>query len=188
MTARSRGRRGTARAVELRMRAIRLLVVDLDGVLTDGRVLIDAGGRERRTLHGDDRDGVGLLTRSGMRVLALAPKVTTGVPACARFLRIPGVILGGGEGLRSVERYCRRRGLELAQVAYVGHDVLELPLLSAVGLAVVVADGAPQAQRLAHVVTARPGGAGVVREVGERLLRAQGKWASTLGERWRRWD
>jgi 3-deoxy-D-manno-octulosonate 8-phosphate phosphatase (KDO 8-P phosphatase) len=178
----------TARAVELRMRAIRVLVVDLDGVLTDGRVLIDAGGRERRTFHGDDRDAIRLLGRSGIRVLALASRVTKRAPAYARVLRIDGELLGGGEGLASVERYCRRRRLGLEQVAYVGHDVIELPLISAVGLAVVVADAAPHAQRLAHVVTARRGGAGVVREIGERVLRAQGKWASTLGETWRRWD
>lgn len=188
MTPRSRGLRLTARALELRMRAIRLLVLDLDGVLTDGRVLIDAGGRERRTFHGDDRDGIGLLRRGGVRVVALASRVTKAVPAYARFLRIDGVLLGGGDGLGSVERHCRRHRLALAQVGYVGHDVLDLPLLTAAGLAVVVADAASQAERVAHLVTARRGGEGVAREIGERVLRAQGKWGSTLGERWRRWD
>jgi 3-deoxy-D-manno-octulosonate 8-phosphate phosphatase (KDO 8-P phosphatase) len=181
-------RRLTARAVELRMRAIRLLVLDLDGVLTDGRVLLDAGGRERRTFHGDDRDGIGLLVRSGMQVVVLAARVTTGLPGYARYLQVASVLRGGGEGLTSVERYCARRRLTLDQVAYVGHDVLELPLLMAVGLALVVADGSPHAQRAAHLRTTKSGGAGVVREVGERLLRAQGRWASTLGETWRRWD
>jgi 3-deoxy-D-manno-octulosonate 8-phosphate phosphatase (KDO 8-P phosphatase) len=185
---RPRRRRPTARAVELRIRAVRLVVVDLDGVLTDGRVLVDAGGRELRTVHGRDRTGMGLLARAGIPVVVLVPRTLRGLPAWSRNLGVLQVLQGEGRGLESVRRLCRRRRLTLDQVAYVGHDVLELPLLAAVGLAVAVVDAAPPARRAAHWIAAGTGGSGVMREIGERILRLQGKWASTLGETWRQWD
>jgi YrbI family 3-deoxy-D-manno-octulosonate 8-phosphate phosphatase len=188
MVVRPPSRRATARDVELRARKIRVVVLDVDGVLTDGRIGLDARGRESRTFHQRDRAGIGLLVRAGIDVVALAARLPRAVPAYARNLRVTAVLQGAGEGLTSVRRFCRRRRLDLDTVAYVGHDVLDLPLLAAVGLAISVADGADHMKRDAHWVTSRPGGEGVVREVGERILRAQGKWASTIGETWRCWD
>lgn len=185
---RSSNRRAPARDAELRARDIRVVALDVDGVLTDGRIVLDARGREARAFHEADRTGIGLLIRAGILVVALAARRTTGRPAYARNLRLTAVLSGGGEGLASVGRFCRRRRLDLDTVAYVGHDVLELPLLAAVGLAVTVADGADHAKRESHWVTTRAGGGGAVREVSERILRAQGKWASTVGETWRQWD
>jgi len=177
-----------ARQIELRARAIRVLVVDVDGVLTDGRIVVDAQGREARTFHASDRTGVRLLVRAGLAVVGLEGRRLRTRPAYARTLALTEVLEGAGEGLASVRRYCRRRRLALEQVAYVGHDLPDLPLLAAAGLAVVVA-GAPEAvRRSAHWVTEIGGGGGVVRDVGERILRAQGKWASTVGETWRHWD
>jgi len=187
MVVRPPSRRATARDVELRARKIRVVVLDVDGVLTDGRIVLDARGRESRTFHERDRAGIGLLVRAGIDVVVLAARRTSVVPAYARNLRVTAVLQGAGEGLVSVRRFCRRRRLDLDTVAYVGHDVLDLPLLAAVGLAISVADGADHMKRDAHWVTSRPGGEGVVREVGERILRAQGKWASSIGETWRRW-
>ena len=181
-------RRVTAREVEIRARNIRAVVLDVDGVLTDGRIVIDARGRESRTFHERDRVGIGLLVRAGIYVVVMAGRRTSALPAYARNLRVTTVLPGAGEGLMSVQRFCRRRRLDLDAVAYVGHDVLGLPFLAAVGLAIAVADGADHAKRDAHWVTTRSGGEGVAREVGERILRAQGKWASTIGETWRRWD
>ncbi|MEO6029172.1 MAG: HAD hydrolase family protein [Candidatus Binatia bacterium] len=177
-----------AREIELRARAIRVLVVDVDGVLTDGRIVVDAQGREARTFHEGDRTGVRLLVRAGLAVVGLEGRRLRTRPAYARTLALTEVLEGAGEGLASARRYSRRRRLALEQVAYVGHDVPDLPLLAAVGLAVVVANAPEAVRRGAHFVTASRGGEGVVREVGERILRAQGKWASTLGETWRHWD
>ena len=181
-------RRGPASEIELRARAVRVLVLDVDGVLTDGRLTIDARGRETRAFHAADRAGIALLRRAGIEVLALVPRRTRTLPAYARTLQLTAVVLGAGQGLASVTRYCGRRRLGLAAVAYVGHDVLELPLLNAVGLAISPADGLDQARRASRWVMERPGGGGVVREIAERILRAQGKWASTIGEIWRQWD
>jgi YrbI family 3-deoxy-D-manno-octulosonate 8-phosphate phosphatase len=186
--ARASGRAGAARDLELRARRIRVVVLDVDGVLTDGRVTIDARGREARTFHAADRIGIGLLRRAGLHVIGLAAPPVPARPSYARKLGLTAVLRGAGDGLASVQRFCRRRRLELDAVAYVGHDVLDLPLLAAVGLGITVRDGARHAKRDARWVTTRRGGAGVAREIGERLLRAQGKWASTVGETWRRWE
>lgn len=182
------GRRPSAREVELRARKIRVVALDVDGVLTDGRIVIDGRGREARTFHEADRTGIGLMLRARIHVVLLASRRPSGVPAYARHLRVTAVLAGAGEGLASVERFCRRRRLGLDGVAYVGHDVLDLPLLAAAGLAIAVADAAGPAKGDADWITARAGGGGVAREVGERILRAQGKWASTIGATWRRWE
>jgi YrbI family 3-deoxy-D-manno-octulosonate 8-phosphate phosphatase len=188
MVVRAPNGRTLGRAVALRARKICVVALDVDGVLTDGRIQLDARGRESRSFHAQDRVAIALLTRAGIHVVALTARRTSAVPAYARNLRIAAVLQGAGQGLASIQRFCRRRRLDLDRVAYVGHDVLDLPLLTAVGLAITVADGADHAKREAHWVTRHGGGGGVVREVGERILRAQGKWASTLGEIWRRWD
>jgi len=173
-----------AREVELRARRIRIVACDLDGVLTDGRILRDARGRELRAFHVDDGIGAALLTRAGIRLLLLS----AGPVAHGRKLGADTITTTAGQGLVAVDRWCRRRRLPLAAVAYVGRDVLELPLLAAVGLSVAVANASPEVKRRAHWVTRASGGTGVLREVVERVLRSQGRWGSTLGETWRQWD
>ena len=181
-------RASAARRIELRARKIRVIVVDLDGVLTDGRVFLDARGREGRVFHAADRTAIGMLRRSGIAVVALAVRRPRVHPAWARALGLSAVVGPTGQGLDAVRRYCGRRRIELDAVAYAGHDVLEFPLTEAVGLAISTADGPHQLRRVVHWVVGVAGGGGVVREVAERVLRAQGKWASTIGEIWRRWD
>lgn len=176
------------RSFDLRARRIRLVVVDLDGVLTDGRITVDPAGREGRTFHAADRVGVATLRRAGLEVALLAHGRTRGVAAFARALGISVVLAGSGEGLVTVQRFGRRRRIGLDAVAYVGRDDLEMPLLEAVGVAVAVADASAGVREIAHWTTRAAGGSGAVREVSERILRAQGRWASTLGEIWRRWD
>jgi 3-deoxy-D-manno-octulosonate 8-phosphate phosphatase (KDO 8-P phosphatase) len=181
-------RRSAARAIDLRARALRVLVRDVDGVLTDGRILIDARGCEARVFRASDRAAFRLLARAGLRVVGLASERPRRLPPFARALGLVAVLEGGASGLGSVQRWCRRRRLSLEHIAYVGHDVMSLPLLAAAGLAVVVRDAPMPVRAAAHWVTSRAGGAGVGAEVAERILRAQGKWASTVGETWRQWD
>lgn len=180
--------RSARRAIDVRARAARLIVVDLDGVLTDGRVLLDARGREARVFHAADRSAIALLGRAGIAVVALAARRPRARPAWARSLGLSAVLGAGGRGLDAVRRYCRQRRLGLDAVCYVGSDVLELPLSEAVGLAISVGNAPHQLKRASHWVLAAVGGGGALREVGERVLRVQGKWASTIGELWRRWD
>lgn len=178
----------SAREFDLRARKIRLVVLDRDGVLTDGRMAIDARGREARVFHGRDRTGIALLERGGIRVVVRADRAGKTLPPYARTLGVSALVADGGDVVAAVRRFASRRRLAMDAVGYVGDDLLALPLLAAVGLAVSVADAPPHVRRAAHWITNGPGGSGVTIEVAERILRAQGKWASTLGEIWRGWD
>lgn len=129
-----------------------------------------------------------MLRRAGIAVVAVAGGPPRARPSWARSLGLVAVLGGDGRGVDGVRRYCVRRRIGLDAVAYVGHDLLELPLTEAVGLAISVADGAHQLARASHWVLRTAGGAGALREVAERILRSQGKWASTIGEIWRRWE
>jgi 3-deoxy-D-manno-octulosonate 8-phosphate phosphatase (KDO 8-P phosphatase) len=183
------GRRSATRpSIEVRARRVRVVAVDLDGALTDGRFLLDARGRATRMFHAADRIAIAMLGRAGIAVVALAARPPRARPAWARALGVAAVLDADGQSLDAVRRYCARRHVGLDAVAYVGSDVLELPLAEAVGLVISVADGAHQMKQASQWVVGTVGGSGVLREVGERLLRAQGKWASTIGEIWRRWD
>lgn len=183
-----RTRAAADRRVNELARKVRLVVVDLDGVLTDGHVMLDATGREARIFHAADLSAVAILRRAGIGVVGLAARRPRVRPRWARAVGLSEVLGPQGQGVDAVRRHCARRRLSMDVVAYVGHDVLDLPLAEAVGFVISVADGSHQLRRRSHWVVSASGGGGVLREVAERVLRAQGKWASTIGEIWRQWD
>ena len=164
------------------------MVVERDGVLTDGRIVVDARGREARVFHARDRTGIALLERAGVRVVVRADRAGRTLPPYARKLGVSAVLAATGDVVAAIRRFAARRRLGMDAIGYVGDDLLALPLLAAVGLAISVADAPPHVKRAAHWVASGSGGSGVTMEVAERILRAQGKWASTLGEIWRSWD
>lgn len=159
---------------------MRLLICDVDGVLTDGRILLDGRGREIKAFNVRDGLGIALLLAAGIRVVFLSQRRSAAVARRARELGVSAVVQGARSKLTQARRLARRWRLGLEQVAFVGDDLGDVALLGEVGLAVTVADGAADLARQVHWVTAAPGGAGAVREVAEVLLRAQGKWRSVL--------
>jgi 3-deoxy-D-manno-octulosonate 8-phosphate phosphatase (KDO 8-P phosphatase) len=171
-------------SVLARARRIRLVLLDVDGVLTDGRIAVDARGRELRTVHARDVTGIALLRHAGIRVALLTDRrgAATGV---ARVVGVDAVVERVTTGVAAARRLCRRWRVAPQELAFVGDDVLDQPLAALAGLAVSVADGARGLGRSVHWTTRAAGGAGAVREVAEQVLRAQGKWASVLGERMR---
>jgi 3-deoxy-D-manno-octulosonate 8-phosphate phosphatase (KDO 8-P phosphatase) len=164
-----------------RARRVRLVLLDVDGVLAADRIVIDPSGRELRAFSRRDATGVALLLRAGIHVALLAER-RAAVTRLARMLAVSAVVERATTGVSAARRLCRRWRLAPAEMAYVGDDVLDQPLLAFAGLAVTVADGAAGLRRHVHWTTRTPGGAGAVREVAELVLRAQGKWASILGE------
>lgn len=169
-------------AVVARARRIRLLLLDVDGVLTDGRILLDHRGRELRTFHVRDGHGIALLLRAGIRVAWLSTRRSAAVTRRARELEVSAVVQGAASKLAAARRLWRRWRLDPEEVAFVGAELLDQPLFATVGLAVAVADAAAGLERHVHWTTAVPGGAGAARAVAELLLRAQGRWASVLGD------
>jgi len=153
--------------------AIRLLVLDVDGVLTDGRLYYGARGEALQAF--DVRDGYGIrqLMAAGVQVAVISGRRSAAVSARCRELGIARVIQGATDKLAAFERLRKLFRVAARDCACVGDDVLDLPLFGAVGLAFAVADAHPLARRAAHHLTQRPGGRGAVREVCDRLLAAR---------------
>ena len=154
--------------------AIRLLVLDVDGVLTDGRLYFDSRGEALKVF--DVRDGYGLvaLQRAGVAVAVISGRRSPAVRARCRELKVRHVHQGVVDKLAVFERLRARLKLARSACACVGDDLPDVPLMSAVALAFAVADAHPAARRAAAVVTRRGGGRGAVREVCDFLLAARG--------------
>ncbi len=150
--------------------AIRLLVLDVDGVLTDGRLYFGARGEALKAFH--VRDGVGLrqLQRAGLTVAVISGRRSRMVAARCRELGVSHVLQGVADKLAALRQLCARLKLTPAACACVGDDLPDVPLMRAAALAFAVADAHHSARRAADVVTRLPGGRGAVREVCDHLL------------------
>ncbi|MHB8763464.1 MAG: KdsC family phosphatase [Deferrisomatales bacterium] len=159
-----------------RLARVELLLLDVDGVLTDGRIVLDDRGVETKAFDVRDGHGLKLLGRAGVAVGLVTGRRSRVVEHRARELGITEVHQGVRDKLAVVRHILERRGLAAEAVAYVGDDVVDLPVLLRVGVAVTVADAPEYVRERVHWVTGRPGGRGAVREVCEGLLRARGDW------------
>ncbi len=157
---------------------IKLLILDVDGVMTDGRVILDARGEEIKRFH--VRDGYGLmrLLDAGIDVVIITGRKSKAVEYRARELGIQEVY----QGVKEKEFLCRevieRKNLIKEQVCCMGDDLPDISMFSQVGISIAVADAAAEVRNAARYVTQRKGGKGAVREVCEWILKAQEKWPS----------
>ena len=152
---------------------VRLLVLDVDGVLTDGRLYIGPSGEEFKAFHVRDGAGIVALRRAGVAVAIISGRSSAAVEYRAAELGIEHVHQGVADKGRALERLLAELGLDRSAAACVGDDTPDLPLLEAAGFAVAVADAHPAARAAAHWVTSLPGGRGAVREVCDLLLQAR---------------
>ena len=152
---------------------IRLLVLDVDGVLTDGSIIVDDNGVESKHFHVRDGAAIALWNASGGRTAILSGRC---VDRRAAELKIHPVVQGSGDKGASLRAILAEVGLDPDRAAFVGDDLADLPALAVVGLAACPADAAAEVRAASHLVTVAPGGRGAVREVVERLMRAQGTW------------
>lgn len=155
---------------------IRLLVLDVDGVMTDGRLYLNGRGEEVKVF--DVRDGYGLkrVRDAGIEVAVVTGRSSAAVERRARELGITEVHQGVGSKGPLLDELLRKRNLEPAAVCCVGDDLPDLPAFERAGLAVAVADAAVEVRDAAALITKRRGGRGAVREVCEFLLAARGLW------------
>jgi 3-deoxy-D-manno-octulosonate 8-phosphate phosphatase (KDO 8-P phosphatase) len=150
--------------------AIRLLVLDVDGVLTDGRLWYGARGETLKVFHVRDGLGIQLAQRAGIEVAIISGRNSPAVLARCRELGIRHVMQGIDDKAAAFEKLRTRLGLEAAQCACMGDDATDAPLMRRVGLAYAVADAHAEALAAARTVTRLPGGHGAVREVCDALL------------------
>jgi 3-deoxy-D-manno-octulosonate 8-phosphate phosphatase (KDO 8-P phosphatase) len=167
-----------------RLQSIELLVLDVDGVLTDGGIVYSDDGREAKQFHVRDGSGLKIWQFVGKRAAIITGRVSRVVERRAAELGISPVVQGADFKLPALRRVLEATGCRAEQACAICDDVPDLGVLVNCGLAVAVADAVPEAQAAAHYVTRAPGGRGAVREVIEMILRAQGRWAA-LVERFR---
>ncbi|MGD8642691.1 MAG: 3-deoxy-manno-octulosonate-8-phosphatase KdsC [Chromatiales bacterium] len=157
-----------------RARAIRLVIFDVDGVLTDGSLFLGDDGQQYKAFNSKDGHGMRMLIESGIEIAILTGRLSKVVEHRMRDLGIELVYQGHREKRPVFERLLDERGLEAREVAYVGDDIVDLPVMRRVGLAVGVQDAHPTVKQHAHWVTGLAGGRGAVRELCELIMEAQG--------------
>jgi 3-deoxy-D-manno-octulosonate 8-phosphate phosphatase (KDO 8-P phosphatase) len=165
-----------------RCAAIDWLLLDVDGVLTEGRITYADNRVELKDFHVRDGAGLKIWQRLGRRAAILSGRQSGAVEIRAAELEIAPVIQGAWNKLPSYRRLLADYHLQPEQVCFIGDDVPDLPILHCCGLAVAVADAAPALFRVAHYVTRAPGGRGAVREVIELILRCSGSWQHELAQ------
>lgn len=159
-----------------RLKKIRLLLLDVDGVMTDGRIIFDNHGVETKAFDVKDGHGLKLLQRAGLKVGIITGRESEVVRFRARELGIDILHQGAKSKLEPYLEAVGELGLRDEEVAYVGDDLVDLPILRRVGFAATVADAVEEVKPLVHYVTARCGGRGAVREVCDLILKKTGRW------------
>lgn len=154
---------------------IKLLLLDVDGVLTDGRIILDNQGNELKAFHVRDGHGIRMAQRSGIIVGIITGRKSEVVNIRARELGIQEVHQGAYEKIAVYDALLLKYGLRDEEVAYIGDDTVDSDILKRVGLAAAVADAEPGVKPFAHLVTKAEGGRGAVREVINTILKSQGK-------------
>ena len=157
----------------VRLEKIRLLVLDVDGVLTDGRLYFAARGEALKVFHVHDGHGIKLLMDSGVAVAAISGRRSAAVATRMRELGVRHVIQGCADKLAALHKLCKRLQVPALSCACICDDTADLPLMAGVGFAAAVADAHPIVAAAAHWVSAAPGGRGAVRELCDAILRAR---------------
>ena len=165
-----------------RIRPIKLVIFDVDGVLTDGRIVIDDQGFETKFFNVRDGHGIKLLMKAGLETALITGRRSRVVEHRAAELGISAVHQGIGDKLSVYEKLLSEKNLEDRQAAYAGDDLVDLAVMRRVGLAMAPADACPEALEAAHFISRFPGGRGSVREMAELILKGRGLWEKILDE------
>jgi 3-deoxy-D-manno-octulosonate 8-phosphate phosphatase (KDO 8-P phosphatase) len=166
--------------VMARASKIKLLVLDCDGVLTDGRIIMLPDGDETKAFDVKDGHAIVMAQHAGLRVAIISGRISSAVRARAKELGVAHLHERAWVKTEPYEKILDEEGLTNEQTCFMGDDVIDIPLLSRAGLAVAVADAVEEAKQFSHLVTKRRGGRGAVREVIELILKAQGKWDGAM--------
>lgn len=159
---------------------IKLLILDVDGVLTDGRIVYTSDGEELKFFHVLDGLGVYVLGRMGIPTVIVTAKASPTVKFRARDMGVQDVFEDAIPKTGAYEQIKKKYNLDDSEICFVGDDLVDLPLMKRAGLSVAVKGACQDIKKEARYVTDNPGGAGAVREVAELILKSQGKWEKAL--------
>ncbi len=155
---------------------IKLLLLDVDGVLTDGRIVYDSGGRDLKFFDVHDGLGVYLLKKAGIPTVLITARGSKAIKPRARDMRVEAIFSDISPKSAVIDKILKRFKVSLDEICFVGDDLVDLCLMKKVGFAIAVFNACPEIKTLAHYITLREGGRGAIREVVEIILKAKGKW------------
>jgi 3-deoxy-D-manno-octulosonate 8-phosphate phosphatase (KDO 8-P phosphatase) len=163
-------------AIHERAVRIKLLLMDCDGVLTDGRIWVLENGEDQKAFHTRDGLGIDLLHRAGLKSGIISGRTSSALERRAQSLGVSYLWQGRDDKRQAFADTLAQAQVTNEEVAFIGDDLTDLPLMGQSGLAVAVADAVAEVRERAHYVTKANGGNGAVREVVELILKAQGRW------------
>lgn len=163
-----------------RFKKIKLLLLDVDGVLTDGRIIYDSHGRDLKFFDVHDGLGVYLLKKAGIETILVTAKGSKTIKPRALDMRVIEVIADVHYKASILKRVMKKYHVKAQEICFVGDDLVDLSLMKKVGLAVAVVNACPDIKAVSHYITHKHGGRGAVREVSELILRTQKKWEKAI--------
>ncbi|WP_373067017.1 KdsC family phosphatase [Thioalkalivibrio sp.] len=169
-----------AATLQTRQQAVRLLILDVDGVMTDGSLFLGDAGEQYKAFNSRDGHGIRLALYGGIEIAVLTGRTSGVVEHRMRDLGVEHLIQGRRDKGEALHELLQRTGREPAEAAFMGDDIVDLPAMRRVGLGIAVGDAHPLVQHHAQWVTEAPGGRGAVREACEALLAAQGRLDALL--------
>ena len=161
---------------------IKLLILDVDGVLTDGSIILDNEGNEYKSFHVRDGHGIKMLIKAGIQVAIITGRHSRVVERRAQELGITEVFQKCFDKRVAYRKLVRQYSLTDREIAYIGDDIVDVPIMSLAGLPVAVADAGEETRKAALIVTKNRGGRGAVREIADYILKAKGAWENMFDE------
>lgn len=155
---------------------IKILLLDIDGVLTDGRIIYGNWGEELKNFNVNDGLGMVLIRKAGMKCIIVTARNSRIVKKRAKLLSVDRVYGNSILKIEALEDIVKRYGVTHDEICFIGDDIIDIPILKRIGLAAAVPNAMDEVKAVAHFITKKKGGKGAVREVCDMLLKAQGKW------------
>jgi len=166
--------------LEKRVKKIKILLLDVDGVLTDGRIIYDSKGRDLKFFDVHDGLGVYVLNKAGIKTIIVTAKHSGTIRPRARDMHVAEVFADVSPKSAILDKILKKYNVTKDEVCFVADDLVDLGLMKVVGFPVAVFNACPEIKQAASYITIRHGGRGAVREVAELILKSQGKWEDTL--------
>lgn len=161
---------------------IKIVIFDVDGVFSDGKIILDSHGIESKNFHVQDGTGITYLQRAGIKTAIISGRVSKAVEYRAKELSIEDVFQGVQRKIDAYEAILKKHTLDDHETCYIGDDLIDLPVLRRVGFAVAVPNARQEVKECASYQTVAHGGYGAIREVAEKILKSQGKWESIISK------
>jgi len=159
-----------------KVKKVKVLLLDVDGVLTDGRIIYDSGGRDLKFFNVHDGMGVYLLKKAGIPTLLITAKGSRAIKPRARDMGVDAIFENISPKTKALPKILKKYRIDKEEICFVADDLVDLGLLREVGLPIAVTNGCMEIKKAAIYITSKEGGKGAVREVAELILKTQGKW------------